>query len=198
LIAAGCGDETVPRTDGPAQRLEARPGGDGRRDRTGSADRRATDKPRTDGPQTKVDGPSLCATSESEFNKHCYLVTGIKYIGYSTAKTLCATQNPPSQMVAITSAAENAFVYGLLPPLNQVAWIGMKRTGTGATDFAWETGEAVSYWNWASGEPNNETGSENCVVMWGPHLSNTSFRSHWNDMPCDYASVDAVICERVP
>jgi len=140
----------------------------------------------------------VCVTGETLFGGHCYRVTGIKYIGYSTARTLCATQSPPAQMVAITSGGENQFVYGLLPALNQVAWIGLTRTGPGSTDFAWDSGEPVTFWNWAAGEPNNETGAEDCGIMWGPHLDNVSFRGLWNDMDCDYAKVDAVICERVP
>jgi hypothetical protein len=143
------------------------------------------------------DAASPCASGETYFGAKCYRVTGIKYITYATAKAMCASQSPPMQIVAITSAAENQFVYGQLPVLNQVAWIGLTRTGTGAQDFAWETGEPVSYWNWASGEPNNENGKESCGAMWGPHLSTASFRSKWNDTPCD-ANVDAVICERAP
>jgi len=170
----------LPRTDGPWQKLD-----------------KGTTKPDVG----KVDAASKCASGESYYGGHCYRVTGIKYISWATGKTMCQGQTPPMELVTITSAGENQFVFNLLPALNQTAWIGLKRTGSGATDFAWDSGNPVTYWNWASGEPSNDGGIENCVLMWGPHLSNTTLISYWNDMPCDpstTAKVDAVICERVP
>jgi hypothetical protein len=190
-------DTRRPRADRqvwPDQGLE--PDGSGRpADRGRDAPRADLGKPKPD--QGKPDAPGPCVWGESFFNGHCYRATGVKYITYATGKTICSNQSPPMQMVAIGGSAENQFVYGMLPPLNQVAWIGLKRTGPGTKDFAWENGEAVTYWNWAAGEPNNETGNEDCGVIWGPHLSTVSFRGFWNDMPCD-ANVDTVICERVP
>jgi hypothetical protein len=142
--------------------------------------------------------PSPCATGESYFGGRCYRVTGIKYISWATAKTMCAAQTPAMKMTAIGSAAENQFVYSILPPLNETAWIGLKRASPGSATFVWDSGEPFSYANWAQGEPNNEKGVEDCAIMWGPNLSFAAMKAHWNDMPCEQSKVDAVICERAP
>jgi hypothetical protein len=142
--------------------------------------------------------PSPCASGESFYGGRCYRVTGIKYISWQTGKTMCGAQTPPMQLAAITSAAENQFAYSILPALNQTAWIGLKRSGAGSSSFVWDSGEPLSYTNWAPGEPNNENGVEECVIMWGPNLSFANLKSKWNDMACEQSKVDAVVCERVP
>ena len=50
---------------------------------------------------------------------------------------------------------------------------------------------------WAAGEPNNEGGGENCVLVWGPALSNPQLPGKWNDAACHTAR-DTVVCERKP
>jgi len=67
-------------------------------------------------------------------------------------------------------------------------WIGLSRPTTAPpttpSSFAWVTGEALGYQNWAATEPN---GSGECVRM-----RNTT--NDWADQTCttDYAA----ICER--
>jgi hypothetical protein len=125
-------------------------------------------------------------------------VTGIKYISWQTGKTMCGAQTPPMQLASISSAAENGFIYSILPALNQTAWIGLARSSSGASTFVWDSGEPLAYQNWAAGEPNNESGKEDCVIMWGPNLSFAALKSKWNDIACEQSKVDAVVCERAP
>jgi hypothetical protein len=62
----------------------------------------------------------------------------------------------PGRLVSITSADENAFVDSLRDEGSLRAWIGLRDPdGTGPASWAWTTGEAVSYFNWVEGEPNN-------------------------------------------
>lgn len=75
-------------------------------------------------------------------------------------------------LVAINDAAENSFLnttWGKTKTL----WIGLQRTG--ASTFAWTNGDALTYTNWAGGEPNNAGGNENYV--------HTYSNGTWNDLP---------------
>lgn len=73
-------------------------------------------------------------------------------------------------LACISSAAENAFVASLLPSAaggpNTAAWIGLFRTAAGP--WQWVDGSALSYLNWAGGEPNNALGNEFYGMMYGP------------------------------
>jgi hypothetical protein len=83
-------------------------------------------------------------------------------------------------LVAITSAAENAFVYALLPAVNPSAFFigGIKQSGT----WAWDSGEAWGYTNWDVGEPNG-VGDQ---ITW-IHGSLAPRPATWNDHPAyDY------------
>jgi hypothetical protein len=144
------------------------------------------------------DGPAplACNMMETPFDGHCYSTPGIKWLTYETGKQLCTGQG--GQVVTIDSDAENQFVYQLLPPTTQAAWIGLRRTGTGVYDHSWESGQSITYQLWADGEPNNEGSDEDCTVIWGPFLDFAELQGKWNDVPCETPGRDTVICERIP
>lgn len=134
-----------------------------------------------------------CTGQEQPFNGQCYLAVGYKWMDYTAASQLCAANN--GKVASVLSAAENKFILSLLAPLNQGAWIGLRRKNG---KFAWVDGHPLSYTNWTPGEPNNEKGAENCTVMWGPHLDKAAWRGKWNDVPCDNPGRDTVVCKRKP
>jgi hypothetical protein len=80
--------------------------------------------------------------------------------------------------VTITSAGEQALVDTVG---TGDRWIGLARS-SGATTFGWVTSEAVTYTNWAPGEPN---GTGSCA-----RLRTTG----WADIGCDQSY--AAVCER--
>lgn len=135
--------------------------------------------------------PSSCASFEVSFQGYCYSATGYKWMDYPAAAQLCAANG--GEVASIHSQAENQFVFGMMPPATQAAWIGLKRAGNG---FTWADGKPASYFNWAPGEPNNEKSKENCAVIWGPGLDFASMKGKWNDVPCDAPGRDTVICKR--
>ena len=108
------------------------------------------------------------------FGSHSYSFYNEPVTWYD-AKTLC--ENLGGHLVAIESAEENAFLYSLIGA-DTNAWIGATdRDSEGA--FLWITGDALSYSNWVTGQPDNwqgvNEGSENYVQISGGH------GGQWND-----------------
>ena len=61
--------------------------------------------------------------------------------------------------------------------------------GTGAGEWIWSDGSEVTYTAWASGEPNDWGGNQDCGVMnWGG-----SVEEDWDDLGCD--EVRPFICQ---
>ena len=116
------------------------------------------------------------------FGGHCYFLIA-KAGAWSSAKAAC--ESTSAHLVTLTSLAEQTFVQAMGAGQNR--WIGLSRPTTASpTDpksFAWVTGEAETYMNWAAGEPN---GSGECARM-----RNTN---DWTDNSCT-TGYDA-ICER--
>lgn len=81
-----------------------------------------------------------------------------------------------AHLVAVNSDAENTFLNSTWGN-SQALWIGLTRTAPGASTFKWSNGDAVTYTNWAAGEPNNAGGNEDYVhsYTWG----------QWNDLSND-------------
>lgn len=65
------------------------------------------------------------------------------------------------QMAAIHTANENAQIRTYI---GDEAWIGLIRSGN-SQGWRWESFESLVYLNWANGEPNNNGGRENYVLM---------------------------------
>ena len=90
-------------------------------------------------------------------------------------------QSAAWQMVAITDAAENAFVTHLIKPLaNEIVWIGLVQDPNGSEPtggWSWTSGEALGYSNWNRGEPN-DLGGEDFGMIYG----STAFLGKWNDL----------------
>jgi len=76
-------------------------------------------------------------------------------------------------LATITSTAEQQFIAALLQAGNRdFYWIGGYRiSNTGANQFAWVTGESVTFTNWETGEPNRQHqeigGGEDRIAMHG-------------------------------
>ncbi len=67
---------------------------------------------------------------------------------------------------------KSTFTYGV--------WLGAKQTSTEdepSGNWAWQDGTLLSHQAWKSGEPNNSSGSENCLA--------TNLDGQWNDQNCD-------------
>ena len=79
-------------------------------------------------------------------------------------------------LVTINDAAENDWVFNMWG--DHFLWIGLNDSQNEGT-FVWVSGEALTFTNWANGEPNNANGDEDYVNMY----PNSFSTGEWND--CD-------------
>ena len=93
-------------------------------------------------------------------------VTGVSWEAANVAATTSVHMGMTGHLATITSAGENTFISGLVPrdqastarPANYM--IGGFQSPTATTPgsgWMWVTGEAFSYTNWNTGEPNNHS-----------------------------------------
>lgn len=95
-----------------------------------------------------------------------------------------------AHLVAVNSQAENDFLISTFGS-GHALWLGFQRTGPNPGDFAWTNGDAVTYTNWAGGEPNN---------LGGEQYAHTYTNGQWNDLSdnSDYAGPKFGVVEAVP
>ncbi|KAK3727043.1 hypothetical protein QZH41_012569 [Actinostola sp. cb2023] len=90
-----------------------------------------------------------------------------------------------SHLVTIGNAEENEFVFQTLAK-KKTLWIGLYRN---PVNFAWVTGERVTYTNWIN--PKGNDGNERCTEM----TDYSVFYGMWNDNNCDLGR-QGYICEQ--
>merc|ERR1719399_2425893 len=123
----------------------------------------------------------------------CLEGTESTYIVHNTRKTWgdarAACQAACGDLATISDAAENAEVQRIWQAAGSDRgefWIGLTDVESEGT-WVWVSGTAVSYTNWASGEPNNYRGvDENCVGMVSNRSKWIIGRNRWNDWPCSH------------
>ncbi len=115
----------------------------------------------------------------------CYQVVA-NGLSYLDAMTAC--YNRSSKLVTITSLAQNRWLYERLSVLGYGStslWIGLNDVCT-ENNYVWLDGNQSSFRNWASGEPNNAGGREDCGLI----IAN----GKWNDGSCS-SLLSASLCE---
>ena len=109
-------------------------------------------------------------------------------VSWTEAHTVADAMGDGWHLATITSAEENAFVYGLvsgdsafwnccLSNNSAGPWIGGLKMGDGS--YGWVTGEPFSYTNWGPREP---FGNGDRIGLFGYQ---TFMGPHWNDVPAD-------------
>ncbi len=128
-------------------------------------------------------------------NKHRYDIIEVTGITWHDAYLAAKAFSPKSALVSITSAAENAFVQGLLlSTAADATWLGgIQHPLAPAPDagWSWVDGEAWGYTNWALGEPND-------IVPGGEFFLEMNRAGKWNDIGPSYAEKRAYVVETVP
>lgn len=122
-----------------------------------------------------------------EYKGHYYrLYKAGTVSGSSEALQFCQQQG--GHLATITSAEENAFLYNyILSQGCDSAYFGLT-DGAHEGEWAWCTGEEVSYQNWGSGEANDQDENEDWAMFYYKFSDGT-----WNDGV--FAENSAFICE---
>jgi cysteine-rich repeat protein len=87
-------------------------------------------------------------------------------------------------LVSISSQEDNDAVRNVLQ--GRTGWIGLQDLEN-ENQFEWSDNSALTYRNWALGEPNNQSG-EDCVEMYGQQPNGS-----WNDNDCE--RLRSFVCE---
>ena len=106
-------------------------------------------------------------SSGSGGNGHYYLPT----LACSWAEAESLAVQLGGHLAAITSAEEQGFLASTFGRTH--VWIGLTDEAVEGT-WAWTSGEATTYTNWTSGEPNGGTGENYVSMNWGDP-------GRWND-----------------
>lgn len=114
------------------------------------------------------------------YNGHTYYLLTESTWGAAQATAVALGGN----LVTITDAAEQAFVYGTFGNsvgADRMLWIGLNDVAVEGT-FVWVSGEPVTYTNWFPGEPNNANGSEDYGHMFDASRASLGVTpGTWND-----------------
>ncbi|XP_066983330.1 macrophage mannose receptor 1-like isoform X1 [Macrobrachium rosenbergii] len=134
-----------------------------------------------------------------------WIHTGIKclkffkaMVTFDIARKACKKLSGRAELASISSVKEQAYVTAALGELKMNMWLGLRYE----QGFHWLDQSALTYTNWAQGEPNskrenlnqgwlNEDRNENCV---NTHISNLA--GQWNDINCE--ALNGYICQITP
>ena len=106
-------------------------------------------------------GSSIDLTVSKGPAPHTYTIVE-QPMTWAEAKAYCESQG--GYLACITSQEENEQVKSLVAGSScTLFWIGAQRDSGG--DFAWVSGEEMSFADWAAGEPNNDGGNENVAAI---------------------------------
>ncbi|XP_078485614.1 salivary C-type lectin 1-like [Ciona intestinalis] len=123
-----------------------------------------------------------------------YIHTGGK-VNYQAAVSACHSMG--ATLARIKTKQVQDFLMEKIKMLNPgwgYYYIGLNRINSSSTGFQWNDGTMVTsgYTNWYTGEPNNNGGNENCVMLY--YVIGYSHHGKWNDIPCSLNK--RYICER--
>jgi len=118
----------------------------------------------------------VCQAGWSAFNGKCYKSFSEEKT-WDEAEDQCVKEH--ANLVSIHSEEEHQFVVGLN---GGFPWLGGRRDPENLSNFVWSDGTPWDYSNWASGQPSDDRGDEDCAHMW-----EWEYRlNEWNDRPCSH------------
>ena len=100
-------------------------------------------------------------------------------LGYQDAKEKCETINGYS-LVSVHSMAEQNQIQGALKNVDSTTqdyFVGLRENRQG--EFSWSDGSPIDFVYWADGQPNDQSGSQQCVKM-------SKIFSKWSDVNCGH------------
>uniref|UniRef100_A0A6Q2XTF3 Mannose receptor, C type 2 n=1 Tax=Esox lucius TaxID=8010 RepID=A0A6Q2XTF3_ESOLU len=101
--------------------------------------------------------PAGCPSGWASFLHKCYKVFGLeegRRATWSGARMMCASQ--AGALTVVSNHLEQAFITTLLANVTTDLWVGLTSDSKG--QFQWAQSGLLSYTNWASGEPVDNSG----------------------------------------
>ncbi|XP_041443101.1 C-type lectin domain family 4 member G isoform X1 [Xenopus laevis] len=133
--------------------------------------------------QTIQNEKPKCDSNWKAFDGSCYYIVTTKK-NRDDAQATCKSMN--SDLVIINSDRKKNFIESITD--SSYFWIGLKRDKNNKDEWRWVDG--TYYYPpqrfWMEGEPNNGSGSEDCVHIWK--------QKKWNDVFC--SDEYKAICEK--
>ncbi len=110
--------------------------------------------------------PAAATTVKGTFGGHSYEAVSSAGLGWAAAKLAARQRGCGWNLAALTSQAEDQFVFGLIKGKAEFfvgtdgPWLGGYQKSSRvepAGNWAWVTGEKFTFKHWAPGEPDNKT-----------------------------------------
>ena len=121
-----------------------------------------------------------------EYNGHYYKLFDTS-MSWNEAEEYC--ESVGGHLVTITTSEEQYFITSMLEgAAKNCYWTGAVKK---SDQWMWITGEGFSYSNWAENEPNNDSGQENYMHLFGKEWSGgkgIKYVGDWNDVSYSGAS----------
>jgi hypothetical protein len=116
-------------------------------------------------------------------SSHCYFWATPAMTWYD-AETACSDVG--AHLATVADAAENTFINA---NFGGSKWIGLNDIALEG-NWVWVTAEPVTYTHWATGEPDNNSGVQHCLVM--------ASSGEWTDDECNAETgrMFEAVCER--
>eukprot|EP00794_Sanderia_malayensis_P003261 gene3261-3742_t len=136
--------------------------------------------------EIKPEHPGTCPTGWLKYDKYCYYVRNSYYGSkrWAAARQICLDFG--AKLASIHSEQEMNVIYEKLSLGTKNAWIGLNDRAI-EKHMVWSDGTAYDYTNWASKEPNDNQGYENCAEM-------GYLNGKWNDVSC--SSYRGYVCKK--
>uniref|UniRef100_A0A4W4GD15 C-type lectin domain-containing protein n=1 Tax=Electrophorus electricus TaxID=8005 RepID=A0A4W4GD15_ELEEL len=134
----------------------------------------------SDPPPTPRPGDGTCLPGWWPYGSHCYMVyNGKEGFSWHEARYRCQLIRG-GDLASVHSRAEAEFIRNINYTKYHNVWLGLTRDDFTQTDgWGWTDMTALSFTNWAPGEPNeaiHDMGREDCVEMY--------VDGAWNDNNC--------------
>ena len=95
-------------------------------------------------------------------------------------------------LATVRNASDNTFLSDFAP--SPIGFIVGGNDIASEGSWVWDSGYAMSFTNWASGEPNNGGGEEHCLALHGAdHGGGWGYQ--WNDTLCSHTGAISYACE---
>ncbi|VDI48028.1 CD207 antigen [Mytilus galloprovincialis] len=137
--------------------------------------------------EEKLEGTSpICKEGWRKFKDHCYFFSTDKKT-WQEAEVEC--RNLGGYLTQVNNSTENSWIVSLITSkkvIKQNYWMGATDFTEG--DWRWVNDlSKVQFTNWASNQPDNHQGKEDCAHFWHTH------NYKWNDVKC--SNIYGYICE---